>query len=460
MATTRDKGLEAAELQELHDLALEHLFVPLVPRAQLATPGGLEIYVEGEGCRVTDADGKSYIDAFAGLMTRAIGYGRKEIADAVYAQMLKLSAPPGASGTTVPTIRLAAKLAQITPGSLSKSFFTTGGNESIETAVKMARHYQRLSGFGNRYKIIAREHEYHGQSFLAMALGKHSAAMFAPYEPLVPGIRHVAQPYCYRCPLRLEYPDCGVACAKELERVIQFEGPEMVAAFIATTVCQNAPVVVPPPDYWPTIRAICDKYGVLLICDEVVDGFGRTGKMFAVEHWGLVPDMMALAKGIASGYLPLGACIATSEVSKKFDEALFIHLITYGCGTPAPCAAALANIEIIERERLPERAAAMGEYFSKKAEALYEHPTVGEIAGIGLLWNIELVKDKKSKERFGPAADALTVRKLREAGLITRVDGGAIRFTPPLIITEDEIDESIAIMDKVIGQMEKELSAG
>ncbi len=181
--------------------------------------------------------------------------------------------------------------------------------------------------------------------------------------------------------------------------------------------------------------------------------------MFGIEHWGLVPDMMAVAKGIASGYLPLGACIATSAVSKKFDEALFFHLITYGCGTPVPCAAALANIEIIEREGLPERAAAMGEYFSKKAQTLYEHPTVGDIAGIGLLWSIELVKDRKSKEKFGRAADALTVRKFREAGLITRVEGGAVRFVPPLIIAEDEIDESIAIMDKVIGQMEKELSA-
>lgn len=297
---------------------------------------------------------------------------------------------------------------------------------------------------------------------MTMSLGKKSGTAHAVYEPLVPGIMHVPQPYCYRCPVELQYPDCGLACAKELERVIEFEGPEMVAAVLMTAICQSTAVMSQPPDYFPMIRSICDKYGVLLIDDEVVTGFGRTGKMFAVEHWGVVPDFMTVAKGIISGYLPLGACISKSEVSEKFegkkDREAFRHTITYG-GMPACCAASLVNIEIMEREKLPERAATMGEYFAKQIQTLYEHPIVGDIRGTGLMWAIELVKDKKSKEKLTPEEDTKIREKLREGGLITSCMGGAIRFLPPLIITQGEIDESITIMDKVISEFGKELSA-
>jgi len=453
----RSKGLKAGEVQELRDKAKEHLWLSM---RQLEAPGGVPIFIGEEGSRVTDVDGKSYIDGFAGLMYKNVGYGRKEIADAAYAQMLEFTSPPG-QGSTVPAIRLAEKLAQITPGSLGKSFLTTGGAEAIECAVKMVKQYQRNAGFPNRYKIIARTGEYHGGSHLTMSLGKHSGTAWAPYEPLVPSIRHVPQPYCYRCPMGLEYPDCGVACAKELDRVIEFEGKEMVAAFIMTGICQSTPVMKPPAEYAPMVRSICDKHGVLLIDDEVVSGFGRSGKMFAVEHWEMVPDIMTVAKGMISGYLPIGACITKTELSEKFqgEQQAFRHIITYG-GMPACCAAALVNIDILEREKLPERAAAMGEYFSKKAEALYEHRIVGDIRGIGLMWGIELVKDKKTKEKLGRDDDRKVMEKLSEGGLLIAVNAGVIRFLPPLVITESEIDESIAIMDKAIGEFEKELSAG
>lgn len=452
----KSKKLKADEIQKLRDMAKEYLWINL---RQLDAPGGLPIYVGEKGSRVTDVSGKSYIDAFAGLMYKNVGYGRKEIADAAYAQMLELSSPPG-GGTHIPAIKLAAKLAEITPGSLGKSFLTTGGNEAIEIAIKLSRQYQRNSGFPDRYKIIARTGEYHGGSLLAMSLGRHTGTAHAVYEPLLPGIMHVPQPYCYRCPMKLEYPDCGIACARELDRVIEFEGKEMVAAFIMTGVCQSTPVMHPPPEYAPIVREICDKQGVLLIDDEVVSGFGRTGKWFAVDHWGVVPDIMTVAKGIISGYLPLGACITRTELNEKFQEErqAFRHIITYG-GMAACCAAGLVNIDIIEREKLVEGAAAKGEYFAKKAQALYEHPIVGDIRGMGLMWGIELVKDRKTKEKFSREDDRKITEKLHEGGLRTNSGSGVIKFLPPLIITESEIDESLAIIEKAIGEFEKELSA-
>jgi len=454
---TKGKGLKAGEIQQLRDMALENFWHIVASRQAVTAPGGLRIYTKGEGCRVTDVDGKSYIDAFAGLMYKNVGYGRREIADAVHAQMLELTSTPQFDYASIPAIKLAGKLAEITPGSLSRVVFTTGGAEAIESSIKMARQYQGLSGFPNRKTIIAREGEYHGLTLFTMALSLFRGMVEGLYGPYPAGIRHVPQPYCYRCPLGLQYPDCSLACAKELEKVIESEGPETVAAVLMTSICQQTPVIIPPPEYWPMIRSICDKHGVLLIDDEVVVGFGRTGKMFGIEHWEVAPDIMATAKGIVSGYLPLGACIASSEIAKKFDESPmpFMHVITFA-GTPACCAAGLANIEILEREKLPERAAAMGEYFSKRAQTLYEHPMVGDIRGIGLLWAIELVKDRKTKEKPSAEVNGVAMGKLYEAGLITRVDEESIRFIPPLIITEDEIDESITIIDKVIGELEKQ----
>ncbi len=458
----KSKETAVNEAKALRDMALEHLWIPFSMREDLTAPDGVQVFVKEDGCRVIDVNGRSYLDAYAGLMYKNVGYGRKEIADAVYAQMLELTSPPGGrGGTTVPAVKLAAKLAEITPGDLLRTFFVTGGSEANETAVKMAKQYQRLSDFANRYKIIARMGEYHGSTHLTMSLGKRTGTAWAAYEPLVPGVRHISQPYCYRCPLELQYPDCGLACARELERVIQFESKEMVAAVIMTSICQSLPVIIPPPDYWPKIRSICDENGVLLIDDEVVCGFGRTGKMFGIEHWGVTPDIMTVAKGLTSGYAPLAACIASSKITKKFDESKepFSHIFTFG-GNPICCTAALANLEIFEREKLVKRAATMGEYFSKQVQTLYEHSLVGDIRGIGLMWAIELVKDKKTKESFTREEDKDIAGKLREAGILTAVTGGAIRFLPPLIINKDEIDEFLTIVDKVIGELEKELSAG
>ena len=447
------------DIRELRKKAGEHIWLPYTPIAAHRSPDSMHIFVSADGVRVKDVEGKSYIDAFAGLMYKAVGYGRREIIDAAYAQMLEMTSSPMFDHGTVPGIILAAKLAEITPGNLSRVHYVCGGSEANEVAVKMAKQYQKFAGFGNRYKIIAREGEYHGFTHLTMALGKASRHIYAPFEPLVPGVRHVAHPYCYRCPLGLEYPDCEVRCAKELERTLILEGPESVAAFLTVSVSQETPMAVPPPEYWPTIKSICDKYGVLFIDDEVVCGFGRTGKWFGIENWGVEPDIITVAKAITSGYQPLGAAIASKEISDKFEESQDVlrNVTTFG-GLPGSCAAGVANLEIFEKENLVERAASLGPYVSDKLQPLSEHPMVGDIRGIVLMWGIELVKDKKTTEPIHPISDvASIVSKLRELGLITRADNGTIRFVPPLVITKDEIDESIAIFDKGIGQLEDEL---
>jgi adenosylmethionine-8-amino-7-oxononanoate aminotransferase len=452
-----EEVLDQNEIQELRDQAAENLWLPYLSLSQY-DPDHVHIYVSGDGCRITDAEGKSYYDAFAGLMYKAVGYGRKEIADAAYAQMLKLTSPAQMDVGTVPAIRLSAKLAEITPGTLSRTHFVCGGTEANEVAVKTAKHYQQLAGSGKRYKIIARSGEYHGFSHLAMGMGRHNGWIYSPFEPSVPGIRHIPHPYCYRCPLDLNYPDCGILCAKELERVIKDEDPNLVAAFLTVSISQQTPAAVPPPEYWPIIREICDKYGVLLIDDEVVCGFGRTGKMFGIEQFGVVPDIMTVAKGLTSGYMPLGACITSSKIGDTFREKgdIFRNVVTFG-GLPACCAAGLANIDIIEKEKLVERAASMGDYVSDKLQQLWEHQIVGDIRGIGLFWGVEIVRDKKTKEPLDFSQAERLQEILREGGLITRVDDGVIRFMPPLIITKEEIDECMKIIDNAIGKFEKEI---
>ncbi|MDB9844114.1 aspartate aminotransferase family protein [Porticoccaceae bacterium] len=449
---------EKINVTELRDKAADHIWIPFLPVAEHKNSNYVNIWASGEGCRITDIEGRSYLDGFSGLMYKAVGYGRKEIVDAAFNQMLELESSAQFDVATIPAIELAARLAKITPGELSRTFFVCGGSEANEVAVKTAKHYQRLSGFGNRYKIIARSGEYSGFTHMTMALGRLNGTIHSPFEPLASGTRHIPQPYCYRCPLGLEYPSCGVACAGELERVILEEGPELVAALLTTSISQQTTAAIPPPEYWPMIRDICDKYGVLLIDDEVVCGFGRTGKMFGMENFGIVPDIMTVAKSLTSGYLPLGACITSSKISEKFEEKqdVFRNVTTFG-GLPGCCAASLANLDIIEDEGLVQNAQDMGLYISERLELLREHPMVGDVRGIGLFWCIEIVKDKKSKEKLTLLEAGNLKAKLKEGGLLTRVDEGIIRFMPPLVISKEEVDEGLSIIDKAISHFEKEM---
>ena len=458
---TADTG---SSLQQLQESALEHLWVYLREPSDMAEKGEPRVFVSGEGVRVTDAQGETAIDAMSGLWLKNVGYGRTEIADAAYQQMLKLTYMPMGS-TTEPTIRLAEKVAEITPGDLSRSFFTSGGSEAVETAIKLTRAYFKRVGEPLRTKFISRRGSYHGATAGALALGGSPLYPRADYEPLMPGSYHVPQPNFYRCEFGSATPEeCGERAVRAVEEAIKFQGPETVAAVIAEPVSSPMGAVVPPENYWPGLREVCDRYGALLIADEVITGFGRTGRMFACEHWGVTPDIMTVAKGITSGYIPMGGAITRKNVADAFvgsQRVTFRHVITFG-GHPVAAAAALRNIQIMEDEGLVENAAAMGAYLLDGLRELQQkHVIIGDVRGLGLMCGMELVQDRESKAVF-PAEAGLGERLTQgfnENGLILR-GADNMNVAPPLCVTRGEIDEIIAIMDRVFAQTTRELGAG
>ena len=449
-------------LKELQDSALEHLWVYLREPTDMAEKGEPTVYVSGEGVRVTDSQGNTSIDAMSGLWLKNVGYGRKEIADAAYEQMLKLTYMPMGT-TTEPTIRLAEKVAQITPGDLSRSFFTSGGSEAVETAIKLTRAYFKRVGEPSRIKFISRKDSYHGATAGAMALGGNHLYPRADYEPLMPGTFHVPQPNFYRCEFGSETPEqCGERSVRAIEEMIKFQGPDTVAGVVAEPVSSPMGAVVPPDNYWPMLREVCDKYGVLLIADEVITGFGRTGKMFACEHWGVTPDIMTVAKGITSGYLPMGGAITRKNIADAFvgsQRVSFRHVITFG-GHPVVAAAALRNIQIMEDEHLVENSAEMGAYLLDGLKELQEkHEMIGVVRGIGLMCGMELVRDRETKETY-PAEAELGNRLtsgFQANGLHLRGSDN-MNVMPPLCVTSSEIDEIIAAMDKVFTDVGRELA--
>ena len=428
---------------------------------QMAEEGEPMIAVEGDGVRIVDSEGNSWIDVNGGYNSVNVGYGRQEIADAAYEQMNRLAYFPGGT-TTEPTALLAKKLAEITPGTLSRVFPVSGGSEANETAIKIARAYHSRRGDKGRYKIISRMGSYHGTTAGVVWLGGTPTTTRDDFEPAYPGMVYAPQPLPY---LSDETPsECAIRCAEAVEELIKFEGPETVAAVIAEPVAMPMGTVVPGDEYWPMLRDICDRYGVLLIADEVINGFGRTGKMFAVEHWDVVPDIMSVAKGIISSYLPLAATIATEEVAGVFagEEDYLRHVLT-SSGHPVSAAASLKNIEIIESENMVENAATVGAYFKEQVEGMMgDHPSMGDVRGIGLLIAIELVKDRLTKEPFAPedhVADRLN-ESFKKNGLLLRVGGPIINMGPPLCITTSEVDEIVHALDLSLWEFEGEMGMG
>ena len=452
---------QAASLEELRQIALDHFWPHEQQVADFAKPDGFRVAVEGKGCWVTDSTGRKFFDANAGMWFQNVGYGRKEIADAVYEQLQRINyAPPPTASE--PALRLAAKVASLSPDKKSRAFFVSGGSEAVESALKMAKAYHRLKGNPGRYKIISRRGSYHGATLATLSLGGRPDAGPQHYGPLMPGNVHVTQPYSYRCLYCSKLSECSLECAYDFERAIEHEGPETVAAVIGEPVSVTT-AMVPHPQYWPTLREICDKHGVLLIVDEVITGFGRTGKMFASEHWNLQPDILTMAKGLSSGYLPIGAAVARKDIADAFvgeEGKTLRHLFTFG-GHPAACAAALANIEIMERENLVDNSAQLGKYLFEQLQTLYEHPIVGEIrAGLGLIGAIELVKDRDTRERFSEEANLK--EKLTEAfmerDMLVLHRGDLILLSPPLCITKDEVDLLVRNLNEVVEGLSKELA--
>ncbi len=430
-----------------------HLILHRTPMEDIKK--GITVITSGEGMYVYDQDGKRYLDLDAGV-TRpvAIGHGRKEIAQAVYDQICKLGYYTPCGFATFPPMKLADLLAEIVPGPINKFTFECDGSEAVESAMKIAKHYHHARGDKERFKVISRRGAYHGINGMGIrALGTVNP-MRHVMEPLAPGGVFAESPYCYRCTYGLTYPNCNMRCATDIGRIIEFENPEQVSIFIGEGVQQGFGAYAPPKEYWPIVRKICDQYGVLLVIDEVICGFGRTGKMFAFEHFNLKPDLITMAKCITSGYVPLGAVGCTDEVMKPIDS--FVHLHTYG-NHPVSCAAALKNIEILQKEKLVENSAEMGKYFLDGLRTLEHHPIVGEVRGLGLWTAIDFTADKKS--RLPLPANRLTqmVASAKEKGYMIKFMGGAIEFAPPLIICREEIDATIAMMDQLIADVEKDM---
>ena len=404
-----------------------------------------------KGSYVYDQDGKKYLDFSSQLMNVNIGHGDQRVTKAVEKQMQELSYVFPGMATEVRG-KLGKKLAEITPGNLSKTFFTLGGAEAVENAIKMARIYT------GRHKIITHYRSYHGATYGAMSAGG-DPRKFAIDSQSPANFIHVENPYAYRCPWNSStIEECGERAAAHLERIVQFENPDAVAAILFEGESGTSGCIKYPPMYLKKVRDICDKYGILMIDDEVMSGFGRTGKMFGIEHHCVTPDIMCVAKGLTSGYLPLGAMIVTDTIANHFNDTPMALGLTYSAHAVS-CAAALENIKILEEENLAEKAAQMGHYIEGQVEKLKDkHPSIGDFRNTGLLGCIELVKNRKTKEPITPwnaKPEQLHVTnqiaaKIRELGMFTFVRWNWIFIAPPLNISKDDVDHGLSIISEAI----------
>ncbi len=407
------------------------------------------VWVRGHGAVMEDADGNEYLDGLSGLWNVVAGHGRTELADAAAGQMSTLAYCSAYAGSSSPpAIDLAERLAGITYPSINRFFFTSGGGESSETSFKLARSYWKLRGKPHKTKVISRQWGYHGVTLAAMS-ATGIATYWPAFEPRVPGFIHIPSPY----PYRYEAPagvSQGVAAADELERAILREGADTVAMFLAEPVQGAGGVIVPQDDYFPRIREICDRYDVLFAADEVITGFGRTGKLFALDHWGVQPDMMQFAKAVTSGYFPLGGVGVNDAIAEVLDGASgpWMHAYTYSAH-PTGCAVALRTIDIILDEDFPGQSAAKGDrLLAGLNDALADHPHVGDVRGKGLMCAVEIVQDKASKDEF-PAADNVGNRVHAAAqarGLFSRVRGDVFPLAPPVVTSEQQLDRMVEIL--------------
>ncbi|GJQ51741.1 MAG: aspartate aminotransferase family protein [Anaerolineaceae bacterium] len=410
----------------------------------------------GEGVWLYTADGRKILDGMAGLWNVNVGYGREELAQAAYDQMKKMAFTSNFSGmTNLPSIELADKLAGFAYDGLNTTFFTSGGSESNDSAFKTARYYWKRKGKPTKYKVIARKGSYHGVTLattFATGLEKYQAM----FGPAVEGFVHIPAPNPYRFEGEMKAGESvGQAAARALEEAILREGADTVAAFIAEPVMGVGGVIVPPDDYFPLVRAICDKYEVLFIADEVITGFGRTGEWFALKHWNVKPDILSFAKAVTSGYAPLGGIQISDAIRETIESAsdaeTWMHGYTYS-GHAMACTVGLKNIELMEREQYPARAKELGKRLFEGLESLKEFGFVGDVRGLGLLCGVEIVSDKDAKTA-DPTQTMRVFKAASERGLRTRPVGNALAFAPPLAISEEEVDEIVkrlgAAMDAV-----------
>ena len=425
------------------------------------------VIVRGEGIYLYDSEGRRYVDGISGAGNVILGHGRERIAATMAEQAATLAYCFSAFFTNQPALDLAARIASLAPGDLNHVYFVSGGSEGIETALKLSRQYHLQRGNGQKHKIISRWGSYHGATLGALA-ATGLPALRTPFEPWLADFPHIAPCYPYRCSLPGCEGECDLACARQLAEIIRREGPETVAAFVAEPVVMAGMAAgVPPPGYFDEIRAICDEFDVLFIADEIITGFGRTGRYFAIEHWGVVPDIIVIGKGASGGYSPLGGVIMRDEIYDRFSASgtPFAHVFTY-VNNPVAMRVGLEVLDIIEEEGLLEHATQVGEYLHRRARELAVHPIVGDVRGKGMMLGIEVVGDRETKEPF--AADLGVSKRLCKialskglavsgvSGSADGVNGDDLRFYPPLIITRDQVDEALTVIDESLAQVERE----
>lgn len=418
-----------------------------------------------EGAMIRDINGKEYLDWHSGSISAPLGYGNKYILNAIHRIIDELQYVSILHTHPYQAI-LAEKLSQIVPNDCQRPYFDSSGSEAIETAFKMSRQCFRNKGKVGKYMFISRWLAYHGTTMGALsATGTGSRWKFGPF---IPGFTHVFPPYCYRCFYGKQYPECDLECARAIEHTIKMENAENVAGVIGEPVMGGGAGIVPPPkEYWSMVSEICDKYDVHLIADEVMTGFCRTGKMFAMDHWGVEPDIVVLGKGMSAGYLPISAACATTDITESFwadpmEGKEFMHGHTYGVNSPMACITASAAIDVFLKEKLAERSAEMGGYLMKRLEEMKELPIVGDVRGLGLFCVIELVRNKNTKEILPPEKmhGRIIEQKCWERGLSVWCRWGmsdCLVCAPPLIVTKEQIDKALDIIETVIKQTSKEV---
>ncbi|WP_372373363.1 aspartate aminotransferase family protein [Vreelandella venusta] len=435
------------QTQDYQALDRQHHLHPFTDFKSLGEEGS-RIITHADGVYIYDSQGNRILDGMAGLWCVNLGYGRQELVDAASEQMQQLPYYNNFFKTThPPAVKLAAKLSELAPEHINHVFFTGSGSEANDTVLRMVRRYWAIKGKPEKQWVISRENGYHGSTVAGMSLGG-MAPMHDQGGPCVPGISHICQPYWFGEGRDMSQEAFGKQCAQALEEQILALGEDKVAAFIAEPVQGAGGAIIPPDSYWPAVKEVLAKYDILLIADEVICGFGRLGEWFGSTHYGLKPDLMPIAKGLSSGYLPIGAVLVGDRVSDTLieDGGEFFHGFTYS-GHPVCAAVALKNLELLESERVVEKVRdELGPYLAKRWQELAEHPLVGEARSLGLIGALELVADKRTGERFDKSLSAGNLCRdlCFEHGLVMRSVGDTMVMSPPLIITRDEIDELVS----------------
>jgi len=442
----------------------ENVFHRQIPRI-------LPVVTKGAGVYLWDECGKRYLDGTSGVFVAILGQGIDEIADAINAEMRQVTFAYTTTFTSKKERAFTRKLVEWAPERFNKAWICTSGSAANETAIKLARHYHLVRGNTEKFLVISRDHSYHGSSIGALSL-TGALPKRQPYEPLLIDFPHISPPNCYRCPLNLDYPSCGAACASELEDVIMRSGSETVAAFILEPIA-GGPLggLVTPTEYMQAARAICDRHDVLLIVDEVISGIGRSGKNFAVDHTGVIPDIITTAKGLGAGYVPIGAVITHEKIHAAFERAgtSFVHGESF-TGHTAISAAGLATLEYIEKHDLVSRVDELGDYLGERMATLKDHIMVGEIRGRGLIRGLELIADKSTKQPFPRAkgiAEAVS-EECNKRGLLILpgvagadgTDGDTLVLAPPYVVMREQIDDMVTTLEEALDAISSKIQNG